>query len=211
MECLLCTMWNKMPYGKRYTTPTTVGETEGALVIGYWAASRRDTTVVAGLCERHMAVVNTLDAQEETRKATEAHRETRRAEAVKAQQASHTQNPFFQQRLAEVSQQREMLVATLPPQQPVSAMASPTSVPLTIGPGALGTRDNPLQQPIQPTIETGFMVPQVQGITAPIMEPNMTQVSTHAAALIDAPCLFCKVMVLKGEVHACPQARGSGT
>ncbi len=211
MECLLCTMWNKMPYGKRYTTPTTVGETEGALVIGYWIASRRDTSVVAGLCERHMVVVNTLDAQDEAQKTHETHQEVRRAEAVKLQQASHLQNPFFQQRLAEVNQQREMLVATLVPVQPVNAMPSPTSVPMTIGPGALGTQNNPLAQPVQSSIQTGFTVPQVQGLVPHIVEPNSSMASSHAAALIDAPCLFCKVMVLKGEVHACPQARGSGT
>ncbi|HEX6826579.1 MAG TPA: hypothetical protein VF077_09725 [Nitrospiraceae bacterium] len=206
MECLLCAMWNKMPYGKRYTTPTTVGETEGALVIGYWIAARRDPDVVVGLCERHMAVVNNLDAQEERRKALEV----QRAEAVKAAEArtrpNPTADPHFQQRLAEVNQQKEMLVASVPAPVPTQQLASPSSAPIILGPTPLPLAPPP---PVA-TIETGFLVPQLHNQGQPIsLEPHQAQ-GHQAPALIDAPCLFCKTMVLQGEVHNCPQAGAKG-
>lgn len=72
MECMLCVMWNRMPYARRHTTPTTAQETEGALVVGYWLHSRRDVQQVPRICERHMQVLGFLDQQEERRMAAEA-------------------------------------------------------------------------------------------------------------------------------------------
>ena len=62
MECLLCTMWERMPYAKRPTTPTSAQETEGALIVGYWMASRYEG--VPRICEHHMEILSLLDQQE---------------------------------------------------------------------------------------------------------------------------------------------------
>ena len=212
MECLLCSMWNKMPYGKRYSTPVSVGEAEGALVIGYWTATRMTDGTVVRLCERHMSVVTTLDEQEEARNVAEA----QRAEAVKRAQAqtvvAHTQDPHLQQRLAEVNQRREMLVASAPPVQPTAPLPSPSAVQFSLGSQPLGAPEMVIPAPVTPTIATGLIVPPQmnQGQQPVIGNPNLPQAPVQGAALIDAPCLFCKEMVLTGEVHNCPQAGAKG-
>lgn len=202
-----------MPYGKRYTTPISVGEAEGALVIGYWVATRKTTEgVVVRLCERHMSVVNTLDTQEEARKVAEV----QQAEAIKRAETvellSHTQDPHLQQRLAEVNQRREMLIASAPPPQPTSQLPSPSAVQFSLGSQPLGAPQLVIAPPVTPTIETGLVVPPQanQGPQAPLANPNLPQAPVQGAALIDAPCLFCKVMVKTGEVHNCPMAGARG-
>lgn len=202
MECLLCVMWDKMPYAKRYTTPTTVGETEGSLVVGYWVATRQAANgVVVRLCERHMSVVNALDAQEERQKAVEA-----------AKPVNHTLDPHFQQRLAEVNARKEQLIATVNAPQP--APQPQASTPFVLGPGPLGNPNTlnqpsapPVQPLTQPSISTG-LIPQAP--TQQTLNPNLPQAPIEGAALIDAPCLFCKVMVMTGEVHNCPMAAARG-
>lgn len=204
MECLLCSMWAKMPYGKRYTTPTSVGETEGALVIGYWVATRQAGDTVVRLCERHMSVVTILDSQEETRKKLETQ-----------QQEAQQRGQDLQQRLTEVHQRKEQLIASAPPivpPQPVPTFAGQ----FTLGPGPLGNPNTLIQEqlPAQqvPTIQTGLTVPPPplpgQPI-GPLANPNLPQAPVQGAALIDAPCLFCKKMVMTGEVHSCPMAAGT--
>jgi len=215
MECLLCSMWAKMPYGKRYTTPTSVGETEGALVIGYWVATRQAGDVVVRLCERHMSVVTILDSQEETRKKVEAQREEM-AKAAEVQRLTvHVQDSQLQQRLADVHRRKEELIASAPPVVPAQALPTYQGA-FTLGPGPLGNANTliaeQLAQPQPTTIQTGLTVPplQVPGQpTGPIANPNLPQAPVQGAALIDAPCLFCKVMVMTGEVHNCPMAAGT--
>jgi hypothetical protein len=216
MECLLCSMWAKMPYGKRYTTPTSVGETEGALVIGYWVATRQAGDTVVRLCERHMSVVNLLDTQEEARKATEAAREEAVKKAEAQQLLGHSHDPHFQQRLAEVQRRKEELIASAPPPVPAQPLPSYQG-PFVLGPGPLGNPNTLIQeqlaQPPQPTIQTGLTVPPMPNPgqpTGPLANPNLPQAPVQGAALIDAPCLFCKTMVMTGEVHNCPQAGARG-
>ena len=215
MECLLCLMWAKMPYGKRYTTPTSVGETEGALVIGYWLATRQPSDAVVRLCERHMSVVTILDNQEEARKVAEA----QRAEAVKRVEAQrlvvHTQDQQLQQRLAEVQLRKEELIASAPPPQPAQPLPTYQGA-FVLGPGPLGNANTLIAEQMaqpQPTIQTGLTVPAMLNPgqpTGPLLNQNSPQVLVHAPALIDAPCLFCKVMVMTGEVHNCPLAGAKG-
>lgn len=193
-----------MPYAKRYTTPTTVGETEGCLVVGYWVATRQGNNGIAvRLCERHMTVVNALDTQEEAQKLAESQKPV-----------DHTLSPQFQQRLAEVNQRKEQLIASAMPSRAAEVLQqAPT--PFVLGPGPLAN-SNTLAEPspppgpaplVQPSIQTGLMVNQP---TQPLMNPNLPQAPVEGAALIDAPCLFCKVMVKTGEVHNCPLAAARG-
>jgi hypothetical protein len=200
MECLLCTMWTRMPYAKKYTTPTTVGETEGCLVVGYWIATRQAAEgVVVRLCERHMTVVNALDAQDEARKLGEA----------KQSPAPPKLEAQFQQRLEEVNQRKEQLIASAP--------QAPPPVPFALGPGPLASPNTLIEQPIAPvqpppqsSISTGLTVPQQHGSSGPTLPMGSPANIVQAAALIDAPCLFCKVMVMTGEVHNCPLSGAKG-
>jgi len=215
MACLLCEMWARMPYAKKYTTPTTAQETEGALVVGYWLASRRAANnIVARICERHMAVVVILDQQEEKRMA---------AEAAIANQI--TQDPHYQAQVANLQERQTSIVnAPRPPANPVNqpGLAAallampPVSVesgppPFSMGPGPLTNENSnvsvpppgPVEVPLRVdnSIRTGLETPTPQSLVP--LTPNGPQ---EAKALIDAPCLFCKVMVKAGEIHSCPLA-----
>jgi len=193
-----------MPYAKKYTTPTTVGETEGSLVVGYWVATRQATEgVVVRLCERHMMVVNALDGQEEARKLAETQKPT-----------DHTLDPRFQQRLADVNQRKEQLIATITAANAPKPEPAPKVSPFVLGPGPLANANHLVEQPpapapAQPPILTGLTVQPPVTPQGPMMPLNSQHVP-QAAALIDAPCLFCKVMVMTGEVHNCPQSGARG-
>jgi len=193
-----------MPYGKRYTTPTTVGETEGSLVVGYWVATRKVVEGVAvRLCERHMAVVTALDAQEEARAKAE---EAARIAAEQKKLLEPKLDDHFQQRVTEVSQRKEQVIASTP--------AAPPPAPFKLGPGPLNNGNATAEQPPLPVpldmtqLYQAGQLPgqQVVQPTLPLKNPNLPQAPVQGAALIDAPCLFCKVMVRVGEVHNCPQA-----
>jgi len=208
-------MWAKMPYGKRYTTPTSVGETEGALVIGYWVATRQPSDIAVRLCERHMSVVTILDTQEEQRKKLEAQRQEaqQRVDTQRVIETTHDQQ--LQQRLAAVHQRKEELIASAPPVAPAQPLPTYQGA-FVLGPGPLGNANtliaDQLAQPQPTTIQTGLTVPplQVPGQpVGPVANPGLPQAAIQGAALIDAPCLFCKVMVLTGEVHNCPLAAGT--
>lgn len=104
MECLLCTMWARMPYAKRHTTPTTSQETEGALIVGYWLASRAKS--VPRVCEQHMSILTLLDQQEERR--IEAEREIEEAE----RKAAKPHLPEHLQLQVDQLQERKQAIAT---------------------------------------------------------------------------------------------------
>jgi hypothetical protein len=186
-----------MPYAKRHTTPTNAAETEGALVVGYWVATRRTEGVVVRLCEKHMNVVNALDGQEEARIAAE-----------KARPVDHQLDPHFQARLAEVNQRKEQLIASAAP-KPIVAAPPPSPVPFALGPGPLNNGNLPTTQPELPQavgLAQAYTVTVPQPTAEVVKNPNLPQAPVQGAALIDAPCLFCKVMIKTGEVHNCPQA-----
>src|SRR3989304_3931135 len=60
-SCPLCKMWAMMPYAKRWSTPTSVIDTESALVIGYWLGTRYKGVK---LCERHDNLIFDLNRKE---------------------------------------------------------------------------------------------------------------------------------------------------
>jgi hypothetical protein len=47
-----------MPYAKRWSTPTTAHDTESALIIGYWIATRYEN---AQLCQKHLSLILRLN------------------------------------------------------------------------------------------------------------------------------------------------------
>lgn len=69
-------MWNRMPYQKRWSTPTTVQQTEESLVIGYWLGIKANIDTNNGrpkdllitirsqaLCEKHQHIIDVLENQ----------------------------------------------------------------------------------------------------------------------------------------------------
>jgi hypothetical protein len=58
MECVICKMWQGMPHIKMPTTPTTIQDTESALVIGYWLGANHGGE--GELCKRHANIVRQL-------------------------------------------------------------------------------------------------------------------------------------------------------
>lgn len=158
MECLLCKMWALMPYAKRYTTPTTAEQTQGALIVGYWAASR--ATSVPRICEPHMAVINMLDLQEEQRIANERLAQERLAHAAQANQLPpelQAQVNGLQERQRAILNGGPQAAIPVPVVQPIVpvpvltppvAVAPPVEKPFTLGPGPL-TNENTIS-PVPP-------------------------------------------------------------
>jgi hypothetical protein len=245
MECVLCNMWARMPYAKRHTTPTNSQETEGALVVGYWMATRLPPGIVPRLCERHMHVVGMLDQQEERRAATEAKRLEQTALSAHYQgQVSDLQQ---RQALIAGTMPAAVPVQNIPPQNgappltqqvqgpvfPVSALVPPQLPPVVqppvhiaevlprvslpeafaLGPGPLTngnvvTAAPPLPVPEDPAAAYTGVLPSAAPQVRPTLPLGASAPIQEGAALIDAPCLFCKVMVHAGEVHICPLASG---
>jgi hypothetical protein len=65
MACLLCNIWEKLPFFMKPTTQTTPEETEGCLALGYWLGKqpvesrsnkKTPTSTSMTLCERHTAL-----------------------------------------------------------------------------------------------------------------------------------------------------------
>ncbi len=60
-ECLICRMWEQMPYAKRHTTPISCQEGEGCLIVGFWLRSRHPPDQAIRYCQRHAATMAMMD------------------------------------------------------------------------------------------------------------------------------------------------------
>ena len=190
MECLLCKMWARMPYAKRPTTPTSAQETEGALIVGYWIASR--STTVPRICEKHMNILTLLDQQDERR--IEVERITREA-AIKAAEPKlpehlQLQVDQLQERkesiIADVSNHLAQQVAQPHLSAPVVSFPQPLPIPpstpvasggFQLGPGPL-TNENVITAPPPLPVYTDPAAPyraQIDAIEPPNIElPTVT-------------------------------------
>lgn len=177
MECCICQLWARMPYHKRYTTPTTAQETEGALVVGYWLHRSLENSVPR-MCEKHMAILSLLDQQEEARiaaeqaaaeAATQQRTVINQAEVVRIAQVlapnpatAHMQNTQQQQQIDALQAHQRELIEGLPkpPMQP----------PFTLGPGPLQNENSTSPQPPLP-LETNLAAPYT-GVVPPNAPPT---------------------------------------
>lgn len=157
MECCLCEIWARMPYQKRYTTPTTAQETEGALVVGYWLRRSLGDTVPR-ICEKHMAILGLLDQQEEQRvlaqqaavaaaaqqKPVVNQNEVQRIAQVLAPNpaTAHMQSQQQQQQIADIQAHQRQLIDSLPQPPPQPAFS--------LGPGPLTNENSITAQPPLP-------------------------------------------------------------
>lgn len=217
MECLLCEMWARMPYAKKWSTPTTPEETQGALIIGYWLASR--TKVVPRICEGHMAVLNLLDQQEEQRIAAEIAKE-QAAQKQPVIQPTPQLLAVHQQLIAQgrqdiidrANKRAERIAKQAPPVKPIAA-AIPVLHNITteqpvieppsefkLGPGPLTNENSTTSQPPLPVVIDPSA--PYRNIQAEITTETASEPETEGAKLIHA-CPLCGKEIAGGEVHAC--------
>lgn len=57
--CPLCIIWARMPYAKRWSTPTTANDTEGTLIVGFWLGIQYRTP--EALCEKHSLLIQRIN------------------------------------------------------------------------------------------------------------------------------------------------------
>lgn len=58
--CVICAMWQRLPYHKRWSTPVPTPEAESLLAIGYWLRRSLEGSV-ARFCEKHATLLSALD------------------------------------------------------------------------------------------------------------------------------------------------------
>jgi hypothetical protein len=62
-KCVLCRVWDRLPYQARYSTPVEVREVEAVLITGYLLKSQLPSDVAAPLCEKHVQMLGLLDQE----------------------------------------------------------------------------------------------------------------------------------------------------
>lgn len=213
MECVLCQMWARMPYAKRYTTPTTAEQTQGAMIVGFWLSSR--ATSAPRICEGHLAVLNMLDQQEEHRIAAENQQRINAEQAAMAVQlppAVQSQVNQLQQRQQAVLAGGPPIVQPPPPPTPIQAIvpnlnevapAAPVAqAPFKLGPGPLtnentNTAPPPLPMTPDPTQPYHATPGTIEGALEAARMPAVE------GAKVTYPCPSCGQEISTGDVHAC--------
>ncbi len=195
MECLLCNIWARMPYAAKYTTPTTVQDTEGALIVGYWIASR--AKAVPRLCERHMTVLALLDTQEEQLEETVAPTQPAPAPIQQLNPPVPTAGVIPRHR-------KQVPRPLVPPITPLIAPPIKVAPPseFKLGPGPLTNENSTTEQP---------PLPMVSDLSAPYKaKPGTPEGALEAAnmppeegAKVTYPCPSCGKEVTTGDIHAC--------
>jgi len=200
MECLLCDLWARMPYALRPTTPTTAQETEGALIVGYWVASR--ATTVARICERHMHILQVIDRQEERRIEIEkvAQEESKRLKAY------HQQTAHLHERQQSIFQtvKEEIIPSFVPSVTPITIPVPQATKEFQLGPGPLANENIITNQPPLP-VQTNLAEPYSTKAKAGTMEAAL-EVATMPpteGGKVSYPCPSCGKEVVTGDVHAC--------
>ena len=200
MECLLCDLWARMPYALRPTTPTTAQETEGALIVGYWVASR--TTTVPRICERHMHILQVIDRQEERRIEIEkvAQEESKRLKAY------HQQTAHLHERQQSIFQtvKEEIIPSFVPSVTPITIPVPQATKEFQLGPGPLANENIITNQPPLP-VQTNLAEPYSTKAKAGTMEAAL-EVATMPpteGGKVSYPCPSCGKEVVTGDVHAC--------
>ena len=187
--CTLCEIWARMPYMKRWSTPTTVQDTEGALVVGFWVRKRHDARPY--LCERHATILAILDQQEEQR--------------IEAERKAQEPPPPIPYAVPRIIQTPLSTPTPIPPIIPDLLFHKPPPLPaepFKIGPGPLTNENSVTEQPPLP-------------VTDDILGPYRAKPGTPEGALeaakmpaveggkVTYPCPMCGEQVATGDVHAC--------
>lgn len=176
--CPLCKVWEMMPYHKRWSTPTTPQECEGAMVAGWWAAflaihGNEPEWTNWQLCDRHQAVTVVFDKQHEERKRVAAEMQVR-------------VTPDHAKAVAEFLERAKNLAAPPPPPKPT--MPAPVVPTFAAAPVP-----HPIAHP-QPAAPVQPMAPPDP--VAVIDIPKPTPPTTF-------PCPLCGKPTFSGDVHTC--------
>lgn len=202
MECLLCSVWARMPYARRPTTPTSSQETEGALLVGYWIASRAES--VPRICEYHMNILGMLDRQEERRIEVEkiAQEEAKQREANLSQtfHLHQRQQTILRAARAEISPE---IVPSFVPQALIPMPAQqPISEDFKLGPGPL-VNENIVTAPPPMPVEVNPAQPYLAKPGTMEAALEMAKLPPVEGAKVTHPCPSCGVAITTGDVHAC--------
>lgn len=170
-------MWNRMPYAKRYTTPTTVVQTEEAMVIGYWVrAKAEEANVAPRICEKHIRILAELNRQEERQNAP----------------TTPPPPPASQPSLAPITNGN---INTCPP---LPAIAEPPTFNTILAPEKPETAREVVQQRLRLGGELGSL-----GMTGGQEQFGIhCQVDPEPSAPL-LRCPLCRKGVKAGEVHTC--------
>lgn len=140
-NCVLCAMWDRIPYSKRHTTPVMPNEVEGVLVVGYWLKSRESNV---RLCERHHTSLERLDLQERLiHEHLQAASEKIAAEKEAEQAALERSEPFKQRASAIVHSVLNLPRSDPSVKQPPKPEEKPPSLPSIGGVKAPVTTEHP--------------------------------------------------------------------
>jgi hypothetical protein len=191
---------------------------------------------VPPICQRHMTVLGILDGQEERRVQIEqasqrATQPPNQHYSAEVQRLQERQSQLVAGGLPAPAPAQQVAGPSFPLTPPIMAMAAAgISIPpevlaqahqpavqpeptFALGPGPLTNGNTVTGQPQLPVpvnqaepYLTGVSAPPASQVTTVPNQPLMASDVRHDPALIDAPCLFCKKMVMAGEVHVCPQA-----
>jgi hypothetical protein len=174
-NCPICEVWEMMPYHKRWSTPMSPQEGEGALAAGWWAAFVSIKNGVGkgdfggDLCARHTAIMLVFNEQHERRKQVEYQIRTQ----VTAAPGHEKQVQDFIARASALTQ----------------AVPEPVKPPIFIP--SFGAAPPPIPIPVQPA--------PIAVMTAPPPVPAiMTPPSVESF-----PCPSCGKVITNGQVHVC--------
>lgn len=177
-SCPICKVWEMMPYHKRWSTPMTPQEAEGAMAAGWWAALKAadiedGQEFRSPLCARHAAIMVVFDSQHEERKRIESQMRTPIV-------------PGHEKQVQEFLARAHALAQPAPSPEPIKpaavvptfGVAPPAPMPLPEQPGPMTVMTSP---------------PPVAAMTNPTAPPS--------AAIF--PCPICAKPISSGQVHAC--------
>ncbi len=174
--CPLCAMWTRMPYAKRWSTPTSVHDTESALIIGFWLGIQYRTPEI--LCEKHRLLIEHLNCNP-----------SQLAPQIQPYASVSSQLPTGPRefKLGPEPFTNENVILQSPPAQPNSAIsAQPTT-------GQIPTVD-PVKHAINASLRAPIDFTQL-AIDAAKMPPVEGKRITF--------CPVCGKEVAIGEVHSC--------
>lgn len=163
-DCLICRIWEQMPYAKRHTTPISVQEGEGCLIVGFWLRARHPADQAIRYCERHAATMRLMDDRQSAQEKAKADALAQAAspDAQRAAMLRSRANDIAAKTIAPVLAQQPPMLS--PPILPVIAPAVVSQQAqqafANLQPGQVVTTD-PTPAPVQATCTCGPPVANV--------------------------------------------------
>lgn len=179
LMCILCSMWDSLPFKARHTTPVHVTEAEAILITGYWVSSRADKSVVPQLCERHVDYLNKLDEQMNI--------------AVKLPPTARLSKQVAPQPVNRFPKRQAVMAPQAPKVQVTGQMPGLTAQPTS---------------PVIPPPSMQMLTPPAPPMNPPLTSVSMTEEPVQETAFNPEnkpifPCVMCGKATFSGDVHQC--------